>query len=75
MVMGFMSECIKENRSICKMSLQEVADAAGLTKAHVWELEQGRCINPTIKSILGVATALRVDPSMLASLAMADLRR
>jgi transcriptional regulator with XRE-family HTH domain len=72
---SFLAECIKENRAALKMSLQDVANAAGLTKAHVWELEQGNCSNPTVKSILGVATALQIDPSVLASLAMADLPR
>lgn len=28
-------------------SLQQVADAVGLSKTHVWELEKGRSKNPT----------------------------
>jgi len=28
-------------------SLQELADAVGLSKAHVWELETGKSSNPT----------------------------
>ncbi len=30
------------------LTLQEVADAVGCSKTHIWELEQGRAGNPTI---------------------------
>jgi transcriptional regulator with XRE-family HTH domain len=56
------------------MSLQDVADAAGITKAHVWGLEQGKVENPTIRCLFGLATALGLDPTAMASLAMADIR-
>lgn len=45
-----------------RMSLQKVADAAGLTKAHVWELEKGRSNNPSLTTIIGLGTALGVPP-------------
>lgn len=71
---SFLGETIKAGRAARSMSLQAVADAAGLTKTHVWQLEQGSCNNPTVKSLLGVATALRLDPEVLACLAMADCK-
>lgn len=30
------------------LSLQQVADAVGVSKAHIWELEKGRSSNPSI---------------------------
>ena len=42
-----------------RMSLQEVADLAGLSKAHIWEIEQGRG-NPTVSTLEGIAAALGV---------------
>jgi len=55
------------------MSLQVLADEAGLTKSHVWDLERGRSRNPTVETILNLALALDLEPSSLAATAMADL--
>lgn len=52
-------------RELRDMSLQEVADAAGLTKSHVWELEQGRSVNPTVNAVWGLSGALCVSPAQL----------
>jgi transcriptional regulator with XRE-family HTH domain len=59
---------IKLLRELRDMSLQQVAEAAGLTKSHVWELEQGRSINPTVNAVWGLSTALCVSPAMLLGL-------
>lgn len=59
---------IKLLREMRDMSLQQVGDAAGLTKSHVWELEQGRSVNPTVNAVWGLAAALCVSPSMLLGL-------
>jgi transcriptional regulator with XRE-family HTH domain len=71
--MSFLGEAIKARRSERGMSLQEVADIAGVCKAHVWQMERGRINNPTIKCLVGIATALQVEPTAFASLAIADL--
>lgn len=52
-------------RELRDMSLQAVADASGLTKSHVWELEQGRSVNPTVNAVWGLAAALCVSPTQL----------
>lgn len=44
-----------------KLSLQEVADRAGLSKSHVWEMENGRSRNPTIDTAVRLAAALGVS--------------
>ena len=52
-------------------SLQEVADAVGVSKAHVWELEKGRTDNPSMALVtrladhfgLSLATLVGEDPT------------
>lgn len=59
---------IKLLREMRGMTLQAVGDAAGLTKSHVWELEQGRAVNPTVNAVWGLSAALSVSPAMLLGL-------
>ena len=50
--MGFGAR-IAELRRSRKESLQDVADAVGVTKTHIWELERGRTSNPSLTVIQG----------------------
>lgn len=59
---------IKLLRALRRMSLDEVGQAAGLTKSHVWELEQGRSRNPTVNAVWGLARALSVSPAAILGL-------
>lgn len=59
---------IADTREARRMSLQEVADASGFTKSHVWELEQGRSRNPTVRAVWSLAAALGVTPAWLLGL-------
>ncbi|QZP07806.1 helix-turn-helix domain-containing protein [Caenibius sp. WL] len=63
-----MQERIRSTRSARKMSLDDVASASGFTKSHVWELEQGRSRNPTVKAVWGLSRALGVSPAYLLGL-------
>lgn len=56
------------------LSLRDVANKSGLTKAHIWELEDGRATNPTVKTLLTLAASLNVKAEKLAALAFSDLR-
>jgi transcriptional regulator with XRE-family HTH domain len=56
---------MKHYRVLRDMTLQDVADAAGITKSHVWELEQGRSTNPSVSAIWGIARALSISPATL----------
>ncbi len=53
-------------------SLQEVADAVGVSKAHIWELEKGRADNPSMALVsrladhFGVSLAAMVGEDPLA---------
>ena len=59
---------IKLLREMREMTLQQVGDASGLTKSHVWELERGRSVNPTVNAVWGLSAALCVSPAMLLGL-------
>lgn len=43
------------------LSLQEVADRAGCQKSHIWEIESGKSVNPTLKTIGGLCRAFGVS--------------
>jgi transcriptional regulator with XRE-family HTH domain len=46
-------------------SLQQVADAAGVSKAHVWELEKGRSKNPSFELVRALAQHFNVSVEVL----------
>ena len=47
-------------------SLQQVADAVGVSKAHVWELEKGRSANPSFDLVRKLAAHFGVSIDVLA---------
>jgi transcriptional regulator with XRE-family HTH domain len=55
-------------RELRDLSLQQLADDAGCTKSHVWEIEQGKAVNPTCNMVWGLARALQVTPAQLLGL-------
>lgn len=42
-------------------SLQEVADAIGVSKTHIWELEKGRSENPSFEMLTKLADYFKVS--------------
>ncbi len=46
---------ISELRLKKRQSLQDVADAVGVSKAHIWELEKGRTENPSMALVTRLA--------------------
>lgn len=46
-------------------SLQQVADAVGVSKAHIWELEKGRSDNPAMGLVTRLADHFGVSVSFL----------
>ena len=62
--MGFGAR-IAELRRMRKESLQEVADAVGVTRTHIWELEKGRTGNPSMSVIKGLADHFKVSIASL----------
>jgi len=67
-----MREMLTDERARLNLSLQEVADRAGITKSHMWELEQGRAVNPTVRTVHGLAKALGIPFISMAAGAMND---
>ena len=63
---------MKALRRTRDLSLQEVADAAEISKAHVWDLERGKAINPTIETLCKLGVALKTDAALLCSAAIVD---
>ena len=52
---------VKFLRSSAGLSLQQVATLAGCTKSHIWEIEQGKSANPTLRTIVGLCRAFGVS--------------
>lgn len=67
----------RENRQ----SLQDVADAVGVSKAHIWELEKGRTSNPSMALVtrlsdhFGVSVAFLVGEAIESADANPQLQR
>jgi transcriptional regulator with XRE-family HTH domain len=47
------------------MSLQDVADAVGASKAHIWDLERGASQNPSMELLVAMAKAFKVSVAEL----------
>lgn len=54
-----------ELRQNTGLSLQKVADAIGVSKAHVWDLEKGRTKNPSFELVRKLAAYYGVSPDVL----------
>lgn len=48
-----------------KESLQDVADAVGVTKTHIWQLEKAQTENPSLSVIKGLADHFGVSIASL----------
>ena len=57
---------IRELRLRKRESLQELADAVGVSKTHIWELEKGRSQNPSIEMLTKLADHFKVTVASLA---------
>ena len=62
--MGF-GRRITELRLKNKESLQDVATAVDVSKAHIWELEKGRTYNPSMVLVTRLADHFGVSVAML----------
>ena len=51
---------LHELRIANRLSLQQVADKVGTSKAHVWNLEKGQTDNPSMELVLKLADLFRV---------------
>lgn len=67
-----MKKMVAEERATLKLSLQEVAERAGITKSHMWEIEHGRSVNPTVWTVYGLSKALGIPFVVMAAGALND---
>ena len=51
---------LHELRIAKRLSLQDVANAAGISKAHIWNLEKGVSDNPSVELVMKLAELFRV---------------
>jgi len=51
---------LKRLRKARGLSLNGVAVLVGITKQQIWAYEKAKCINPTLKTLLGFCTAFNV---------------
>ena len=56
---------LKELRMRTGESLQQVANAVGSSKAHIWELETGKSKNPSVESLTKLAEYFNVSVAFL----------
>lgn len=56
---------LRELRVKKALSLQDLADAVGASKAHIWDLERNRSKNPSIDLLTKLSKALGVSVSDL----------
>lgn len=55
-----LADRIKAFRMKKKLSLQQLADATSVSKAHIWDLETGRSKNPSMDLLIKLANKLDV---------------
>jgi transcriptional regulator with XRE-family HTH domain len=53
-----MGERIQARRKVMGLTLEQVAERAGMSKSYVWEIENGENKNPTIRTAFLIARAL-----------------
>ena len=56
---------LKSLRVKSGQSLQQVADAVGISKAHIWEMEKGRSRNPSFELMQKLGAHFGVPVSVL----------
>jgi transcriptional regulator with XRE-family HTH domain len=65
---------IKARRGQLAVSLDHVANAAGLSKAAVHDMETGSTVDPKSSTLLGLAKALKVKPEIILAATAESLR-
>lgn len=62
-----LAEILKSRREAQGMSLQDVADACGVSKAHIWDMEQGNTCNPSLQLAIRLSICLGIPVNALAA--------
>lgn len=67
-----LAEILTKLRVSKKASLQAVADAVGVSKPHIWELEKGKTKNPSLELLKKLALYYNVTLDSLVGLDQGD---
>lgn len=65
-----LGEIVKQRREESGLSLQGLADAVGLTKSHLWDIERGKTVNIGLLTAVRLSIALAVPVNALAASAI-----
>lgn len=65
-----LGDLLKARREQAGLSLQDLADATGVTKSHLWEVEDGRTVNIGLVTSIRISIALGVPVNVLAAAAL-----
>ena len=69
-----LGDLIRQNREGWGLSLKGLADVVGCSKAHLWEIESSRSVNPSAQLIGALADALRLPPIQILNAALTSQR-
>jgi len=69
-----LSDVLRDRREALGKSLQQIADGAGITKSHLWELERGTSANPSVGTLICVGAALGISAHTLFAAAVRGFR-
>ena len=56
--LGYRIKIIRESRG---MSLKQAASAIGVSRRHLWDMEEGFRVNPTLKTLRRIAAGFGVS--------------
>jgi transcriptional regulator with XRE-family HTH domain len=56
---------VRKAREAKGLSLSEASSRIGITKAHLWQIETGRNINPKASTLIGMMAVLKVSAARI----------
>lgn len=69
-----MATLIEQARLRAGLSLQDVADGTGISKAHVHDMEKGRSNNISLKTAVRLSICLSIPITVLAASSLEDIK-
>ena len=60
-----LGETVSARRAVLGLSLSQVALGSGLTKSHISDIENGKTLNPTCETLVGLSSVLKMKAADL----------
>lgn len=67
-----LSDMLRKRREALGMTLEEVADASGVSKSHIWSLENDRTPNVSLQLATRLSVALGISIHLMAAATLED---